>query len=570
MLDSADLKLGQPAGPENLQRILQALSKELQAESLGRAATLLRDALGFMTRYFASLTTAAVRQFGALPELSSSLWQKDIGVPDCARVLLANLERLDSFPAEKLASTLRDIFFTVTFGASQAMPRSFAQRLGDQQEGLAAARTVASFCSKDVESVSEAESSIREFLPVLREWLQSAEDFFCECDHRFEPAADFGRRELVVGYRQHRLRTGPIVRLREFRAGGRWRNVSSEERRVSHDLGELVDRLVDGAPRDAPSGASPPAADAPPELHWSSSYRGYAKNHEGELGHSGTISLTNLGGGELSGTVTSTNRNIVVLPGAFKGNASQLRYWIHPSEMPQPEGYVVIKTPGEQRRIPLSEIVPRSRLADLSPFRMMLLLLLPGSLGFAYVAAVLFFTVQGVVGSVQQSLRPEELNALVEHGQSVTLSRSGLGDVDLEILPQAEAGLLVFFLLALLGPLVVAKFFRRFPRYQQKELGWAFVLGMILPTAGFVALSDSSFLYDPVLRHPALSVADFRANLLAFVALNLSASVYLFFSVLGKVDRWIRSPVTRFLLPLGMAAFYAAAVGVLVYGRFWV
>ena len=35
--------------------------------------------------------------------------------------------------------------------------------------------------------------------------------------------------------------------------------------------------------------------------------------------------------------------------------------------------------------------------------------------------------------------------------------------------------------LAWLAPLAVAKIFVRYPRYQQKALGWAFMLGMTLP-----------------------------------------------------------------------------------------
>jgi len=307
--------------------------------------------------------------------------------------------------------------------------------------------------------------------------------------------------------------------------------------------------------------------DPQPILEVKFDYMGYAKNTAGKMGHAGVVWINNRGGGELVGTVYCTNDYVELNPKSFQGDTNRLTFWIDPNELPQPEGSLVVRTNTEERRIPCSRMVPSSRLSELSFGKMLTLLLAPGLMGSLYITFVLWSSGLFIQETVHRVLG-DQLPKFFAPGAYVSLRGAGVGALDLDLLPRAEACALLMYLLAWLAPLAVAKIFVRYPRFQQKALGWAFMLGMTLPVFYFLALWKAPILASPLFLHPELSFADFRTHMTGFLAINLITSMYLFASVAGVFNKFLNE-LGKTVLGLVLFAIYVFSVGLMVYGRSW-
>lgn len=560
------------SAPRNLVRLLGDLALRLRAGRLDEARSNLRDGLGFCVRFFASTGAAAVQAMGRMTPELEELWHSGLTVAD-GQVLLARCVKQLEGCHDKLARSYREVFMTSFVARSK--PRHFARFLGFGDQGVG--ETIADFCSQDPvppeqDETGENAAAIKRYLSVLKEWMAAAGWFFAECEYRHESGHQFGQQELVVVFRQYTLKTRLPVRLREARRAADPSALGSsplaapltpEEMGPSNELSELISAMLETQESLPPPKPVKEPEAKPPQLAVTADYRGYAKNEEGELGHAGTLTITNAGGGELRGSILSTNPLVQVTPNLFEGNTSQIRYWISPDAMPQPEGFIELRTATEFRRVPLTNFIPASRLSSLSTLQLASLLLLPGLLTLAYLGWVFRLTIGTVERLLRESLR-DDFPALLK-GAAVTFDRSGVGVIDLEVIPRVDSVLLMFLALAVLCPLLVAKLFRYYPRFQQRDLGFLFILGMVLPAIGFLALWNTPLLFHPMMLHPELADLNFRHGLPAFLGLNLGASLYLFLSVLGAVDRKVRNPMLRLLLPLVLVALAAALIVFMVY-----
>ncbi len=542
--------------PGNLKRLLDRLC-ECQPEEADKRAPLLRDSLGFLLRFFANVGASVSQQLGVLSEEGAELWTAEATVGECHQLLNSNLDTLKEHSAHPFVEAYLDVFVS---GENDTLYRDFAKRLGIGPDFEQPAPVVA-FCRY------ESDQDLEVFQALLEEWLEACKPVFAEADFLYEAAEQFGRRELVVAFREHHFRTKMAVRLREARQSSATvgeQALAGPVEDLTSGLRELVSELSI-VQEDTSSQKKAPGT---PQLGYRVDYTGYAKNRYGRLGHTGKLILFNAGEGELLGTVESSNPNLLLTPGTFKGNDCRVSFWLDPDEMPQPDGVVEIRTDLETRRLPVATLLPRSRMADFGTTRLALMLLTPGLLGFLYLVWVFYSTLRRVEAVLSEFMR-REYEALMKGVMEVSFRQAGVGMLDLEIQPRGEAAALLFLLVAVLCPLLVTKLFRHYPRNQQRDLGWAYMLGLVLPLVGFLALWKTPILDHPMLAHPELAFLDFKTHFPYFTALNLLASGYLFLSVSGNLDRWMGRGPARVLLPVFLFLTFLASVVVLVYGRSW-
>ncbi|MCA9795659.1 MAG: hypothetical protein KC910_27815, partial [Candidatus Eremiobacteraeota bacterium] len=546
--------------PGNLQRILSRMWA-CDDDKLAQAA-LLRDALGFLTRLFASIGACACQEFELLDEELEQLWSTTATVGDCRSLLEQSLQRLRPEMKHDLVRQLMAVFFEVD--GDTFTPREFTSHLGFGPNKSVA--QVVDFCTG-------LAGAYDEHLPILETWLEAARPTLIECDYHYEAGAQFGQRELVVGYRQYRLRTRMAVRLREARA-----DVAGVSALGAIPLGAPIrpeetstsglTALVSELARVEPSSVAKVTPIPMPTLGYKVDYTGFAKDREGRLGHAGKLILFCAGDGVLEGKVTSTNPNLRILPAFFKGEEVRCSFWLDPDEMPQPEGYIEIETANETRKIPIVALLPRSRISDFGRLSLAGMLLAPGVVGFLYLFWVFYSTIRHVQAVLEQFMA-FEYRQILRGVPDVALRHTGVGIIDLDVQPKAESAALLFLLFAVLCPLVVTKLFRYYPRNLQRDLGWLYSIGLIFPVLAFLAVWDLPALNHPMLAHHELLFLNYRTHFPYFAAFNLFASAYLFLSVGGRIDAWLGKGPLRVLLPTVLFLGYLAAVFGLVYGRSW-
>ncbi len=587
-------------GPENLRQVVLASVEAWESGQLDRSLELLRDSLGILVRLFAALTVRAVFLVGAelAPEIRAK-WSPEAEVPVCAYVLICNLDTLYDYPADRLASSLRDIFFELALGATRPVPREFTQRLVLREglEGLAASTSISWFCSQSSFQESDMVKLGRDYMGLLWDWLSHTEGFWTECDFRIVPGRDYGRREVVVVYRQYILRTGLTVRLNELRRGGTWRGISAEKRRQVAELGAFIsalgdERAVDGS--SLPDGHSqeqdlgkggvasgerclgggsegqPQISSASDEsagtkLQVSHVYKGYAKYGQGKYGHGGTIYLYRLDGQPVSGVIRTSDPRIRVEPVVFGGKDVRLTYWVDKSLCPSLKGYIIIVSGSGQyeRRIRIRDLVPRSFLASLKIWYGAALMFAPGIISSLY-SAYVWKRAVSVLVSFSRGMRP--YLSQIEFGQAQLFGRSsGISDFELHVLPQVQGALLLFLLIAYLVPLSTAKMFKYMTSEQKRKLGWAFVPAMLFPSLFFIVASRTTFLEPPGILNNITAMVDYRSYLVWFVVSNLLCAFYLFLSVSGLLERWLESEIKRMILPVVLSVGFGIGVVWLVY-----
>lgn len=669
-----------PLAPKSLQTPLEELGERARAGNLWATALALRDALSYTTRLFAGVSLAACREFNCAPPELPANWGSTTPVSEAEELLRSCLKGLQGLQ-EKLARAICDVFY------EGSGPRPFARELGLGGEGEAAVYGVGAYCAKEVPENPDPEE-VSALALCLNDWMVSSISFFLESEDRYEQGLEFGSLEQVFQFRQHILRTGLTLTVRESResqvlstpsasvmlapasappppapiaplaapvapegapiaplaapvapegapiaplgapiapegapiaplaapvapAGSQISPLApeAEPRSKSRPKSKVKPPSKAEAAPEAPTEAPPevespppaPPAPLPPPLPPSAitefisdkltqepeaplerrssadepqpivevkfDYMGYAKNSAGKMGHAGVIWINNRGGGELIGTVYCTNDFVEVNPKSFQGDSNRLTFWIDPNELPQPEGSLVVRTATEERRIPCSRMVPSSRLSELSFGKMLALLLAPGLIGSLYITFVLWSSGLFIQATIERVLG-DQFNKFFAPGNYMSMRTAGVGALDLDLMPRAEACALLMYLLAWMAPLAVAKIFVRYPRYQQKALGWAFMLGMTLPVFYFLALWKAPLLSSPLYLHPELAFANFRTHMTGFLAINLIVSMYLFASVAGVFNKFLNE-LGKMVLSLVLFVIYAISVGFMVYGRSW-
>lgn len=546
--------------PLVLQRLLATLLVHVNGGDDEKKRESLRECLIFLVPFFASICSGARQCLEDKPEITP--WAPTHSVVQSQESLAFDLARLMHYLDDPMAASLLGIFFEKS-GEPYLHTRLLG--IGDPPEE---GDSLAKWCLNP-----GALKDLDACFKMVDSWLALSEPFFQEADYHYEPGADFGQRSLTIAFRQHRIQTRFGVRLAEARSGqklSRGLPLGAPPSRAMplpqiSELGELVADLLE---KRKPGETEQLPPEARTVLNHSSEYLGFAKDAQGRLGHAGKLRFTCEHGGEIRGSVKSTNPNLVVVPGTFKGEECNLAFWLDPAEMPHPEGYVEVETPHEKRRIAISTLVPPSRLSNLSGSKLATLLLAPSVVGLAYICWVYHMTIARVM-RVLTTRAPDLVEAFTKGYKVDSFRRGGVGVLDLEILPRIESATLLLLLFSVLAPLVTTKLFRFYPRSEKRRFGALYAVSLVLPTLGLLAFWNSSFLWSPVLTHPELTMLDYRNHFIEFSVFNIVAAVYLFLSVTGVLDRWIRPQFLRVLLSPLMFLGWLTSVGILVYARSW-
>ena len=93
--------------PEVLKRILTRMDIYLRLGEPIDSCLSLRDAVDYLTRYFAGLAVAAFKQLGTLPAEAERLAQSSLSVHDCEKLLILALRSIGTESEEKVGQAVR-------------------------------------------------------------------------------------------------------------------------------------------------------------------------------------------------------------------------------------------------------------------------------------------------------------------------------------------------------------------------------------------------------------------------------------------------------------------------------
>lgn len=576
-----------PVGaPDHLLVILRQLERRLAQGDPRRCWASTRDALGLLTRYFAGLLPAAWRSLAAPPPEMIALWREGRSTAERVQLIQASLQALSQMTEDPLARVLTEVFY------ERQHPRVFTRLLstGAPPEGM---DLLPAWFRSHLEppDSEEAERQLKLYLPALREWVSASRRFFQDCDHRFETGSKFGQMELVVRWRDRLLRTGFTLRLREGRKSGSFpapaiprgpgpapARPQPLEPSVPPQEAEELTRLIVSMLQREHSGTGkkkkkeevaeekPPEPPPAPRMHHQVTYIGPDRSEAGRYSYRGRVEVILPDDSPVTCAVRSSHSKVTVRPTSFTGSYAKIDYWIDPSAVneEQPE-YLIFQTEHEVRKLPLTMLLPSSKIPNLTPFKAILMLLAPSLIGTAYVLFRFYYSLAKIKQYLFSYTTPAFQEAYLGK-QPVPLTGSGVSTLEVDILPMVETTALFFLFLAVLAPLVTTKLYQRLPNRQQGELGMVYLLGMTLPLIVFSVILTGPALSSRLFIHPELAVMSYGRQFVWFATYNLCASIYLFLSVTGLLDNVIKSGYVRLLLPVALFGLFLASALYLVYG----
>ncbi len=535
--ESVDIPKGTPVV---LSRILTRMDLYLRLGDPIESCVSLRDALDYLTRYFAGLAAAAFRQLGSLPVEAEQLAQQSLSIHDCERLLILSLRSIGHESDEKLGLAVRNVFYYVDEFSKQEKPTgSHARLLAFDADPTSKMQNLADFCAlKPGEGAlshpARSKRELERFLPTLRDWLAMAEPFFRDATHHEEPPDEEGKTELVVEYGDYYLELVEPDYVFYIRPG------ADEIPDVEAPELPSPDSLLDEDLVDEPVHRKSPeeAARERPFLVHRVDLIGERQNSRGVKCQAGYIILTNAGGGTLSGNAVTTDDSLEVEPARFRGNKVQLSYWVDTESLPDNfEVFILLKTAQEERSISVYEMIGQAKASPITP----------GFAMFKMVASVVFWI--GAFISV--------FHGVTAYVDGRMLETVGRGYHTLKLFqdaPEAISAVMYwtlsvgYFYLFLAGivPVIIARMFRKFPPNIQALLEGRRRLLMVSPCWVIIPL-----IFTPVLSNQLTAASsqflgfDLYGMLIYFIGLNLLSTLYQELSITERLDDWILDPAVR-------------------------
>lgn len=526
--------------PEVLKRILTRMDIYLRLGDPVESCVSLRDALDYLTRYFAGVAVMAFRQLGTLPEDAERLAEQSLSIHDCERLLIRALSSIGQRgTSEKLGLAVRNVFYyTEDFSGSEKPTGSHSRLLALDADPNTKMQNLAEFCSLQAGEgvLSHPVRSRRElerFLPTLQDWLAMAEGFFRECQHNEEPPEEDGQTELVVEFQDYLLELVAPDYSFYIRPGAD----------VVPDIEapELPppDMVFDEDLVDAPARKKSPeeAARDKPFLVHRVDLIGDRPNSKGKKCAAGYIVLTNAGGGTLSGNASTTEDCIEVEPARFRGNKVQLSYWVDTDLLPKThEAFILLKTAQEERSISVYEMIGQVNAKRIGVGAGTFLLMTPVIFWFSCLVGV-FHSVTAFMDGILVNLIGKSylaLNLMMDAGEAYS---------EVVFMGQFVAGFYMFT--AGIIPIMVARIFRTFPPSARELLDWRRKFIMVLPSL-LVGIS----MFTPLLSNKLSESGDFpmlscRGMYLYFIGLNLASTYYQEMSISERLDDAFFNPAAR-------------------------
>lgn len=529
-----------PAGcPEVLERILTRMDLYLRLGDPVESCISLRDALDYLTRYFAGVAVAAFRELGTLPEEAERLAQQTLSVHDCERLLILSLQSIGKATEEKLGQAVRSVFFyTEEFSASEKPTGAHSRLLALDADPNSKMQNLAEFCSLEagqgaLANPTRARRELERFLPTLQDWMAMAGHFFKGCSHHEEPPEEDGRTELVIEYQDFYLELVEPDYTFYIRPGADVVPDLEAPELPPPDLA-FDDDLVDTPVRlksPEESGRERPFLVHRVELI------GDRPNSAGKRCAAGFIVLTNAGSGTLSGTAHSTDASVEVEPPRFRGNKVQLSYWVDTETLPKThEVFIQLKTAQEERNISVYEMIGQAVARPVSKAM--------GTL-FMFAPSLLWLTLLVSVFQLVTHFMHRVLVGTVGEGYLGLRLVRDAPDAYSEVILAAQALGALALWVAGFTPVMVARIYRSFPPSTRELLAGRRLQMMLLPSA-FVGVA----MFTPLLSHPLSRSLDFpvmnmKGQFLYFLGLNLASFYYQEMSLSERLDDLFYQPTPR-------------------------
>ncbi len=542
--------------PKVLHRILTRMDLYLRLGDPIESCVSLRDALDYLTRYFAGLAAAAFRQLGTLPPEAEQLAQQSLSIHDCEKLLILALRSIGHDSDEKLGQAVRSVFYyTEDFSHSEKPTGAHSRLLALDADPSSKMQNLAEFCSlKAGEGVlshpARSKRELERFLPTLQDWLAMAGEFFREATHHEEPPESDGKTELIIEYLDFYLELVEPEYTFYIRPGADEVPDIEAPELPPPDLA-FEDDLV-----DAPARKKSPeeAARERPFLVHRVELIGERPNSKGKKCAAGYIILTNAGGGTLSGVASSTDDCIEVDPPRFRGNKVQLSYWVDTENLPDThEAFIFLKAAHEERSISVYEMIGQARAVTIGTKSGMALLLAP----VAFWMTLLVVAFHGLSRFIHSVL----VQMIGEGYGHLRLVREA-PDAYSEVVAAAQAvGVLSLFVAGFV-PVMVGRAYRLFPPSTQELLEKRKMPIMILPS-----ILMGIGMFTPVFHNLFSISADFpvlsfRGQYLYFLGLNLASMYYQEMSLSQRLDDLFFNPTARKVVT-GVAWFIFVTVVIL-------
>lgn len=525
--------------PGVLDRILTRMDLFLRLGEPIESCISLRDALDYLTRYFAGIALAAFRELGTLPAEAEKLAEQSLSIHDCEKLLILALRSIGHESDEKLGVAVKSVFYyREDFSQSEKPTGAHARLLALDADPGSKMQNLAEFCSlKAGEGVlshpARSKRELERFLPTLQDWLAMAEPFFSEAKHHEEPPEEDGKTELVVEYGDFYLELVEPEYTFYIRPGADEIPDIEAPELPPPDLAfedDLVDEL---ARRKSPE----ESARERPFLVHRVDLIGMRPNSAGKKCQAGYIVLTNAGGGTLSGTASATDPCLQVEPARFRGNKVSLSYWVDTEELPDNyEVFIQLKTAHEQRDISVFEMIGQARTRPVSKTVGTLRMLAPALASLAIFFAAFF----GVTHHLSESLTA----SVGRNWENLQLVRDFPEAVS-EVLIWTQ--LLAYFFLWTGGfvPVWVAKVFRKFPPSTQELLQGRRRLFMLLPSIVLGIGVMTPLLNNSLTQDPDFPSMNLYGLYLIFLGLNFSSTYYQELALTERLDDMFLQPEVR-------------------------
>ena len=525
--------------PEVLSRILTRMDLYLRLGDPIESCISLRDALDYLTRYFAGIALAAFRELGTLPAEAEKLAEQSLSIHDCEKLLILALRSIGHESDEKLGVAVKNVFYyTEDFSEKEKPTGAHARLLALDADPSSKMQNLAEFCSlKAGEGVlshpARSKRELERFLPTLQDWLAMAEPFFKECRHHEEEPEPDGKTELVVEYGDFYLELVEPEYTFYIRPGADEVPDIEAPELPPPDLAFEDDLIDEPIRRKSPE----EIARERPFLVHRVELIGERENAQGKKCEAGYIILTNAGGGTLSGTATCTDDSLQVEPSRFRGNKVQLSYWVDTEELPDThEVFIQLKTAHEQRDISVFEMIGQARIKPVSKTEGTWKMAFPTafSLGVFYLS--FFFICHHITKHLEAEVG--------QNFHTMHLLRDA---------PEAIGGILIwthllgYFFLWTAGwvPIWVSKVFQKFPPSTQELLQGRRRMFMLFPSV-FAGIG----VITPILSNKLTGDADFPSlnlygSYLIFLTLNFGSTYYQELALSEKLDDLFLDPDVR-------------------------
>lgn len=525
--------------PQVLERILTRMDMYLRLGDPIESCISLRDALDYLTRYFAGIALAAFRELGTLPAEAEKLAEHSLSIYDCEKLLILALRSIGHESDEKLGVAVKNVFYyTEEFTQSEKPTGAHARLLALDADPATKMQNLAEFCSlKAGEGVlshpARSKRELERFLPTLQDWVAMSEPFFRESKHHEEPPEADGKTELVVEYGDFYLELVEPEYTFYIRPGADEIPDIEAPELPPPDLAYEDDLVDEPIRRKSPE----EIARERPFLVHRVDLIGVRENSAGKKCQAGYIVLTNAGGGTLSGTALATDDCLEVDPPRFRGNKVALSYWVDTEELPTThEVFIQLKTGHEQRDISVFEMISQARVKPIGTSLGTVKLLAPAlaSLAIFYIAFYgvshhVINTLEETVGRNYHTMQlmrdaPEALSPMLIYTQ-----------------------LLAYFFLWTAGfvPIWVGKVFKKFPPSTQELLQGRRRFFMLLPSivAGIGVVTP--LLSNKLTIDPDFPSMNLYGMYLIFLGLNFASTYYQELALTEKLDDLFLNPAIR-------------------------